>query len=133
LTRYKARISKGKYERFWTIGWGHRIKLNEDYVTITRAKADELFLEDSKWVENAINKSVKVDIGQNMFDALFSLVYNIGEGAFKKSNLLKLLNDRQFDKLREYFMKYVHDENGNVLSGLVKRRMEEWQLFTKEI
>lgn len=44
---------------------------------------------DLKIFEHAVNNAVKVPLKQNQFDALVSLTYNIGTGAFKNSTLLK--------------------------------------------
>lgn len=42
--------------------------------------------------EKAVSRNVKVSLTQQEFDALVHFVYNVGEGNFKKSNLLKNLN-----------------------------------------
>jgi lysozyme len=59
--------------------------------------------------------------------ALFSLIYNIGQGAFDKSNCKKAIEkeDWQVAYLNWDWTK----ANGKELAGLVKRRNEEKQLF----
>lgn len=42
--------------------------------------------------EAMVTRNVKVKLTQQEFDALVHFVYNVGEGNFKKSNLLKNLN-----------------------------------------
>lgn len=74
-----------------TIGYGHTgdVKAGE---TITQAEADSYFREDVKWAVDTVNNAVKVKLQKNQFDALVSFAYNVGEGAFKSSTLLKDLN-----------------------------------------
>src|SRR5690349_12482420 len=76
----------------WTIGWGHLIKKGETYVTITRQEADAIFRRDLAGTEAAVRAAVKVPVGQNQFDALVSLAFNIGDGAFARSTLVRKLN-----------------------------------------
>ena len=59
---------------------------------MTEIEAETLLLQDLAPVEAAINRLVFVPLSQNQFDALCSLIYNIGTGAFARSTLLKLLN-----------------------------------------
>ena len=81
--------------------------------------------------KNQIKPLVKVPINDNELDALTSLVYNIGIGAFKKSTLLSLLNqgaDRHL--VADQFLRW-NKAGGKVLPGLVKRRLAEHNLFLK--
>lgn len=75
-----------------------------------------------------IDKMVNIDLSQNQIDALASLVYNIGPGNFKTSTLLKKLNLDDIDGAASEFLKW-NKAGGKVLSGLVKRRKEEMELF----
>ena len=43
----------------------------------------------------AVNK-VQMELNQNQYDALVSLVFNIGGGAFKNSTILKHLNPSDY-------------------------------------
>ena len=58
-----------------------------DACTAEQAKA--YFKHDLAKFEKTVNESVTVPLTQNQFDALVSLTYNIGSGAFKNSTLLK--------------------------------------------
>lgn len=79
-----------------------------------------------------INKLVKAEIGQNMFDALVSFTYNVGIAAFAKSTMLKKINALDFVGAANEFPRWNKD-NGVVLKGLVSRRSEEKALFEKDI
>lgn len=79
----------------WTIGCGHLIRKDEEYLKTKTLSEDEvlsLLKGDIITVENAINSLVKKTLTQNQFDALASLIFNIGDGAFRKSSVLVKLN-----------------------------------------
>lgn len=115
----------------WTIGWGHTLNVKQG-MKITKEQAEEFFLKDIAWAEKAVNDSTKVVISQNMFDALVSLVFNIGATAFKKSTLLKKLNKGDYEGAADQFLVW-NKQKGKVLNGLVKRRSEERDYFLKTI
>lgn len=79
-----------------TIGVGHTSAAGAPKVAagmkITAAQADEILSRDLTAVEKTVNGAVKMPLNQNEFDALVSLVFNIGGGAFKGSTLLRKLN-----------------------------------------
>ena len=75
-----------------TIGYGHTAGVKPD--DIIGAERAELLLEmDLMDVERAVSGLVKVPLNDNQFSALVSFVFNVGEGAFAKSTLLKKLNE----------------------------------------
>lgn len=119
----------------WTIGFGTTVYPNGtqvkkgDICTAEQAKA--YFAYDLKRFENAVNDGLTVLVNQNQFDALISLTYNIGETAFKKSTLLKLLNANKFTEASDQFAVW-NKGNGKVLNGLVRRRAAERVLFLKK-
>jgi lysozyme len=78
-----------------TIGFGHVVLPGESFTRITEAEALELLRKDVAIAENCINQNVKALLSQDQFDALASLVFNIGIGAFMKSTLLRKLNAYQ--------------------------------------
>ncbi len=47
---------------------------------------------------------VAVPLTQNQFDALVSLIYNIGEGNFASSTLLKMLNAGNYRGAADQFL-----------------------------
>ena len=80
----------------WTIGVGHTAAAGAPApkagMTITAAQSDEILSRDLAGVEAAVNSAVKVPVSQNQFDAMVSLAFNIGNGGFKKSTIVKRLN-----------------------------------------
>ena len=82
-----------------TIGVGHLIHHgpvtaadNTRFAGFTRAAALALLARDVRARELFVDDVVKVALNQNEFDALVSLVFNIGTGAFKGSTVLRRLN-----------------------------------------
>jgi lysozyme len=117
-----------------TVGYGTtRIKGNAVQLgtTITTDEADVLLEEDLKKFEDAVNQNVRVEITQNQFDALVAFVYNVGAGNFKKSTLLKKINDEDFTVAADEFLKW-NKAGGKVLKGLTRRRTAERELFLRD-
>lgn len=110
-----------------TIGVGHTkgVRWGD---TATMAQVDAWLREDLSDAENAVNSYVTVPLQQSQFDALVSLVFNIGTGAFAKSTLLKLLNQGDYIGAAGQFLVWIR-AGGKVLAGLEKRRKAEYNMF----
>lgn len=111
----------------WTIGWGHTHTTKRGQ-KITVVEAQRLFEQDTAWVEAAIAKNVKVPLNQNQYDALASWIFNVGEGAFRKSTLLRKLNAGDYIGAANEFPRW-NKQKGRVLRGLTRRRAEEKAYF----
>lgn len=111
----------------WTIGWGHTKNVTPGQ-RITRNEAQALFEEDVAWAEEAVNRYVKVKLNQKMFDTLVSFTFNIGEGNFSESTLLRKLNNRDYEGAANEFARWKY-QGKTVLRGLVRRRAEEEDYF----
>lgn len=115
-----------------TIGFGHtgkELKLG-DVVTLERA--NQILKHDLEWAEGVVNRLVKVGLTQNQFDALVSLVFNIGEGNFASSSLLKILNAGDHDAVPAQIMRWnkiTVKKKKVVAPGLVRRRQAEADLW----
>lgn len=115
-----------------TIGYGHTGKDVVEGLVITEEQAEKLLKKDLEKFEKAVEKYVEVEINQNHFDALVSLAFNIGTGAFAKSTLLKKLNAGDYAGAAEQFLvwnKATVDGVKKELEGLKKRRQKERALF----
>ena len=111
-----------------TIGYGHTrgVRLGDK---ITKLKAEQFLLEDVEDSEDAVNRLVKSKINQNQFDALVDFVFNLGEGNFSKSTLLKMINTNPNDpKIKSEIEKWKHSGK-EVLAGLARRRCAESILY----
>ena len=118
-----------KYD-VWTIGWGHTLGVKQGD-KITEAEAQAFFEQDTDWVEKAIKELVKVPLNQYQYDALASLIFNIGRTQFSNSTLLRKLNAKDYQGAADQFLVW-NKQNGKTLSGLVKRRTEEREYFLQE-
>jgi len=110
-----------------TIGVGH-IKGARMGEVITEEQADEFLSEDLHNAETAVNNGVHVPITQNQFDAMVSLTFNIGGGAFTNSTLLRKLNEGATDQAANQFLVW-NKAGGKVIQGLSNRRAAERELF----
>ena len=95
--------------------------------SITENDADEYLKHDIEKFENSVKKLVDVELNENQFAALVSFCYNLGAGNLKKSTLLRRLNNGDYNIGNE-FGKWVK-ASGRVLTGLVRRRQAERELF----
>lgn len=128
LTAYKALPN----EKYFTIGYGHNGSDVRDNERITQKQALNLLRNDTEKFVEGVNDMVHVALNQNQFDALVSLAYNIGLGAFKGSSLLDFINKRDFKHASEEFDLWVHSGD-KVVQGLVTRRQKEKALFLKPV
>ncbi|WP_227061841.1 lysozyme [Acinetobacter pittii] len=119
----------------WTIGIGTTVYPNSVKVkqgdTCTLEQAKTYFKHDLAKFEKTVNESVTSPLNQNQFDALVSLTYNIGSGAFRGSTLLKLLNKGDYKGAADQFLVW-NKAGGKVMKGLVRRREAERALFLKK-
>lgn len=111
----------------WTIGYGSTRGVRKG-MTITEAEANARLVSDLAEAERAVDRAVSVPLSQQQFDALVSLVFNIGEGAFIGSTLLKRLNEGKYHDAAAQFDRWVYD-NKKKVPGLVARRKAEKDLF----
>ena len=119
-----------------TIWWGSTYYPDGKKVTlqdkeITEEKAFEIleYIANKDFGSN-INKVVKVLLNQNQFDALVSFAYNIGNGNFNSSTLLRWLNQGNYKEASIQLLRWDKSK-GIVLNGLTKRRKSEKALFDR--
>lgn len=112
----------------WTIGWGHTEGVVEKSPAITKQEADELFAEDVAIFERSVSQQVTINLSQHEFNALVSLVFNIGEIAFRKSTLLQKLNGGDKRGTAKEFDRWVY-VGTRKSDGLRRRREKEKSLF----
>lgn len=118
----------------WTIGWGHTRGVKPGDVC-SKELALIYLQEDLQEAANAVNRLVKVPLNQNQFDALCSLVFNIGSEQFEDSTLLRKLNKKDYLGAAKEFPRWNKGRvKGKlvVLNGLVTRRKAEQNLFLSE-
>lgn len=133
--RFKSYLDKLPTKPVWTIWYGLTKGVGPDTVW-TVEQCQKAFSKEMSIYEDAIERMVTVPLNQNQFDALVSLVYNIGEGSphdpekkgFYWSTLRKLLNQGKYEAAAGQFSRYKYS-GGVVYGGLVTRRAKEAALF----
>lgn len=117
-----------------TIGYGHVITkahIKDFEKPITEQRARQILMMDMTYAAQAVDRLVKVPLTQNQFDALVSFVFNIGDGAFAASTLLRYLNKGRYQEAAVEFMRWIH-AGGKRLDGLIRRRRAEQELFLRD-
>ena len=128
---YEMRAYKCPAE-VWTIGWGftqiNGVKVKEgDIMTLEVANLE--LEKQLRTYENVVREVIKLDyINQNQYDALVSLCYNIGGSSFRRSDIVKLVNNRNFVGACRIFNLWSSVSKKRS-KGLLRRRMSERNLF----
>ena len=112
-----------------TIGYGHTLGVYEGQV-ITQEKADGYLLSDLHTAINAVESLVKSPLTDEEKSALVDLVFNIGQGNFAHSTLLRLLNSGDYEEAAQEFLRWNRG-GGVVLAGLTRRRAAESEMFKR--
>lgn len=112
----------------WTVGWGSTGADIGPGTTWTQEQADRRRDISVGYAAYWVNRLVTKPLRQCEFDALVSLVYNVGPTEFQSSHMLQKLNAGDVAGAAEEFIGWDHS-NGVVLPGLTKRRAQERTLF----
>ena len=120
-----------------TIGWGHaekkgNTKMVPGKTKISLEKAEKLLKKDLDWATERLNvrldiwekQGLKIDMTQGMFDAIVSLIFNMGIGNFDDSDFMKLLKKNKLKEAKELITK-THITH----SGHKPRRKKEAKMF----
>jgi lysozyme len=114
----------------WTVGYGHTGKDVEPYMLISEEQAEELFRNDLRFAEIYVEEW-NPNCTQGEFDALVSLIYNIGVGAFSRSTLKKRIDaNAPVPDIEHQWMRWVYG-GGQILPGLKRRRAWEFERYIK--
>lgn len=120
-----------------TIGYGNtyyldgkKVKMSDPPISKDEAKKLKMAVIDKDFapvVNKLLEQQIKNgQITQNMFDALISLVYNIGVGALAKSSVIKHLQNGNKQQAGEAFLLW---KNAGGKPILLKRRRKERDVF----
>lgn len=113
--------------KVWTIGYGSTGPHVKPGMKITEKQAEDLLQDDLDRFEAAVAKGAP-NASQNEFDAMVSLAFNIGTGAFGKSTLLRRFQAGNKSGAADAFLMWVN-AGGKKMQGLINRRNEERKLF----
>lgn len=121
-----------------TIGYGHRLTPAEEADGrfsrgISAAAAEELLARDVGLAAAAVRSMVRVALTQGQFDALVSLVFNVGAARVAGYRLIARLNGGDIEGAAEEFLDIdkARGADGRLvrLPGLTRRRQDEYALF----
>lgn len=103
-----------------------------DLLWISSVQARGLLVRDAKQAALFLSSVTPVQLNQNQFDALCSLIFNIGQGNYATSTLRKKLHAQDTAGAAAEFGRWVMgtvDGKKQRLPGLVARRAAERALF----
>jgi len=123
----------------WTIGWGATGADIVPGLVWTQEQADARLIADVVLREIMVKKAVTIEITQGIFDAVVSIVFNVGAGSKTRdgiirlksgspSTLLRKLNAGDFAGCAVEFLKWI-SPGSTVSKGLLRRRKAEVVLF----
>jgi lysozyme len=95
---------------------------------VSEAEARALLMRDLAGAARAVTALVSVPLADHERAALISFVYNVGQGAFSSSTMLRMLNAGDKSGAAAQFSRW-NRAKGKVLPGLVRRRAAEAALF----
>ena len=111
-----------------TIGYGFTNKELVAKGTISRQEADIILKNHIVATQWWIKTKVRVPLTDGQLSCLTSFVFNIGRGAFTKSECLKLINTGRLDEVPENILLNWHRGNG-IPGRLTSRRKAEGVLW----
>ncbi|MFA5408071.1 MAG: lysozyme [Bacilli bacterium] len=131
LTPYEDDYA-GTTRKEYSIGYGHQIQPNEEYLMngITKERAEEILDKDISWFTNFVSSRIIPDLNEAQLEALVNLCYAIGPGAFQNSKAVYHINHNGTkDEIIEDWKVQGIYWKGKKINGLVKMRLDEIDLF----
>lgn len=116
-----------------TIGYGHLKEKGDNFTSLTPEEAEVVLRKDIQEVEEYLN-TLDLELEQNEYDALVCLVFNIGQGQFSKSTVLKMIRLNDDINTLTHWADWVYITIGGMKQkskGLANRRRTEMTLFNK--
>lgn len=110
------------------IGYGFT---NPKYIAqgkLDRITADKILRKKIAYLDTWLHKHINVHLHEHRYAVLISLVYNIGQGAFLKSQVLSCINNQQLHLVPEKIALFCKVK-GKVHPALVSRRALESTLW----
>lgn len=125
--RSSAQLPDGR----WTIGYGHTLTAREG-VEVSERDAEALLIYDLIGISHSVNEWVFTPLNQNQFDALVAFAFNLGSENFRRSSVLRRLNEGDVIEAAcamELWRKAEFEGEIIVVDALVRRRSAEKTLF----
>jgi lysozyme len=118
--------------KVWTVGYGATGQGIKQGTTWTQQQAEDDLKRRGNILALWLDGQLKRPANQNQKDAMISLIYNIGQSAFKNSSVLRHFNDGKTQMASDAFLlwnKATLNGKKEVLAGLQRRREAERNLF----
>lgn len=125
--RKAAQLPDGR----WTIGYGHTLTAREG-AEVSESDAEALLLYDLINISHTVNEHTYAPLSQNQFDALCCFAFNVGVENFRRSSVLRRVNEGQMLQAAcamEMWRKADFEGERIVIDALVRRRAAEKTLF----
>lgn len=119
-----------RFANVWSVGYGHTGDDVYPGLRINERQAEELLRQDAIEAERAIRHSTMIQLKQREFDALVSLVFNVGTEVLdpKHSTLKRKLDSGDRFGAAGEFTRW-NKSGGETVEGLVLRRWREAGMF----
>ena len=121
-----------------TQGWGscyddRGLPIAADTEDIDKVRGEAYLRYACRHVEGVIKRLVltRAPLTQGMFDASCLLAYNFGTGAFARSTIRQRLARDDYDGAADIWRQF-RCGGGRIISGLVRRRAAEKELFLSD-
>ena len=133
-------VSRGdnssRYPFLKTYAEYEEMKNRGEKITISDKQANQLFNDDLKIASNGLNrlldewraKGITPKITQPMYDAMVSMIFNMGIGNFRQSDFIQLVKRNKFKEAAET-IKSTSSDLFAEHPGLVDRRASESEMF----
>jgi GH24 family phage-related lysozyme (muramidase) len=113
-----------------------KMKQRGEKVTITAEQAEQLLKDDAKIASEGLDRlldewkadGINPKITQPMYDAMTSMIYNMGVRTFRKSEFIQLVKRNKFKEAAEA-IKSTSNQMFRKYPGLIVRRGDESQTF----
>jgi len=124
-----------------TIGVGHLIASGEQskyskYLkggdSLSDGAIEDLLRDDLERFEEPLRERVSAPMTQSMWDALVTQALNTGLNRTSLKNAIASINSEDYEAAADYIASGPTTSKGRTLSGLVKRRAYETQLFLRD-
>lgn len=123
----------------WTIGWGATGPDIYKGLVWTQDQADDRLLKDIEAREAIVNQYVTVPLTQGQFDAMVSIIFNVGYGSARRNGIIRLksgepstllakLNAGDYEGAANEFGRWI-SPGSPVERGLKRRRGAEVEMF----
>jgi len=113
-----------------TQGYGHTRTTTHNSLPVTKPEAEIWLLQDIDIFEHELKPILKgITLRQCQYDAIVSFCFNLGVGAFERSNAYAHIKESPDRKQIADSWITFRNARGIYLRGLMRRRIEEIDLY----